>query len=58
MFVMAAVNHQRDVTLRSVPCNRRVAGLNLHQATAQCSPTIACEEGNRKPPHSSHHEVA
>lgn len=49
----------------SVPCNRRVADSNLPQAIAQrplksCSTTIIiiCEEGNGRPPHSSHPSVA
>jgi len=43
----------------SVPCNWKVAGSDLPQASADqpwtsCSPIIVSEEGNGKPPHSYH----
>src|SRR6218665_900030 len=54
---------RRGVGVSSVLCNRKVAGSNLPHATAlrpwtSCLPIIVCEEGNGKPPHSSHPQVA
>src|SRR6218665_2951285 len=51
------------VRVCSVPCNRKVAGSNLPQPSVQwpwtsCSPIIVCGEGNGKPPHLSHPQVA
>jgi len=42
----------------SVPWNRKATGSNLPQPWTSCSPIIVCEEGNGKPPHSSHAQVA
>jgi len=50
-----------------VPCNRRVEGSNLQCTSSHCVATLdkllslpifVCVEGNGKPPHSSHPQVA
>jgi len=58
------VGHVGVAEVCSVPCNRRVADLNLPITTASvpwtsCLPKyIVCEEDNGQPPHSSHPRVA